>query len=297
MKSETKREPRCPAGAGDAGEFLAAWLREPLLDGERRAVFNAYYSNYIRRWDRYTQKSYARQIQPLLDLAEGGLAKGGANRPGNRFRVLDLGCGCGVEALWTAYSAGAEVVGWDLRADRLRTAERCLEIFRQKTDRPLNVQYKLQNLFDGGRQETFDAVWMRQAFHHIEPRKEAARKIASLLRPGGYAVASEPNAWNPLIQLLYFKQRGFRTIKTFRDENGAEHLYGNERILTPGSMARAFAESGIRKTRVEYFRLLPNAPWTRRFAALERFAPSWAAPLFIQYTYVGQKTGQEQADS
>ncbi len=268
-----------PLAASTAGEFLGAWLKTPLLDGAERETFNEYYASYVRLWDRYIETQYSRQLKRLMELADSA----------EKFRLLDLGCGCGVEALWVAYRTGASVVGQDLRADRLRTAARCLETMRGRSGRPLQVEFRRGNLFETAEKEAFDAVWMQQTFHHIEPRAEAVEKIASLIKPGGYAAASEPNAWNPLIQLNFFRQRGFRTIKTYTDEDGVEHLYGNERILTPQSLSRAFARGGVVKRRVEYFRALPNAAWARRFESLERRLPSWAAPFFTHYTYIGQK--------
>ncbi len=268
-----------PLAASTAGEFLGAWLKSPLLDGAERITFNKYYASYARLWDRYIEAHYSRQLKRLMELANSA----------ETFRLLDLGCGCGMEALWVAYRTGASVVGQDLRADRLRTAARCLETMRERSGRPIQVEFRRGNLFETTEKESFDAVWMQQTFHHLEPRAEAVEKIASLIKPGGYAAASEPNAWNPLIQLNFFRQRGFRTIKTYTDENGVQHPYGNERILTPLRLSRAFARCGVLKRRVEYFRALPNAAWARRFERLERRLPSWAAPFFTHYTYIGQK--------
>jgi SAM-dependent methyltransferase len=130
---------------------------------------------------------------------------------------------------------------------------------------------------------------MEQAFHHIEPRQEAAKKIASLLKPGGKLIISESNALNPLIQAVLFKQRGFQTIKTATDRHGRSVPYGNERILSARTLARTFAEVGIECESVRYFRAFPSHPIFEKLFWLEKRLPQWMVPLFTHYNYVGIK--------
>ena len=46
---------------------------------------------------------------------------------------------------------------------------RCAE----EAGRPVQVEFRRGNLFEMAEKESFDAVWMQQTFHHIEPRTEA----------------------------------------------------------------------------------------------------------------------------
>ena len=80
---------------------------------------------------------------------------------------------------------------------------------------------------------------MEQAFHHVEPRARVYETIAALLKPEGRVVISEANGWNPLLQLVLFRRRGFRTVIERTTETGERFLYGNERITVPTVQWRA----------------------------------------------------------
>ena len=103
----------------------------------------------------------------------------------------------------------------------------------------------------------YDIIWMEQAFHHIEPRLSAIKKISELLCVGGSVIICEANAWNPFMQIMLFKKRGFKTIKEVTLD-GQKFIYGDERILAPFLLNSYFNDYNITQSRLRYFRLFPS---------------------------------------
>jgi SAM-dependent methyltransferase len=149
------------------------------------------------------------------------------------------------------------------------------------------ARFEVTTLFDTFGQ--YDAIWIEQAFHHVEPRAEAFAHLSALLKPGGQVVISDSNAWNPLNQAAAFKVRGLKTIKRKVDDVGRVHLYGDERITTPGALTAGFRSHGIHPVAQEYFGVLPNHPLAERLAAVEKMVPAFMVPAFTHYLWVGEK--------
>jgi len=99
---------------------------------------------------------------------------------------------------------------------------------------------------------------MEHTFHHLEPRAAVYAKIPRLLKPGGGIFINEVNGWNPLLQLQFFLQRGFKTKTWLEDKDGNLVEYGNERITTPYALQRALRKQGFVVKTVRRFRILPN---------------------------------------
>jgi len=142
----------------------------------------------------------------------------------------------------------------------------------------------------------YDLIYMKDTFHHLEPRDRIVAKIASLLAPGGKVVIIEPNAWNPAIQYKMFLIRGFNTIIEKIDKATGEHfIYGNERLVSGGSIAQSFETYGV-KGGSRLFRLVPTALASKSavvgFANLLetlRIEPL-LVPMCIHSVYCGTKT-------
>jgi SAM-dependent methyltransferase len=260
-------------------DFLDWWLRNPVLPAPHDAVFNAYYAGYRRRFGRYIRHHYSDQSAEIVRLIEAGQSP----------RLLEIGGGCGTEALWFALK-GARVLAIDVNEERLQVARARKAIVEQGIGRPLDVEFRSCSLFDLHEAAGFKLVWMEQAFHHVEPRAQVYSTIARLLAPGGHVVISEANGWNPLLQLLLFRRRGFSTLVDRTGPDGSRILYGNERITVPSALARGFEQAGVRRKAVRYFRVLPNVAAADGIAGLERALPQAAAPLFTHYNYIGEKT-------
>lgn len=259
-------------------DFLDWWLRNSVLPSPHDAVFNGYYAGYRGRFGHYIRHHYSDQSAEITALI------GAKKSP----RLLEIGGGCGTEALWFALQ-GARVLAIDVNEERLGVARARKEIIESGIGRPLDIEFRFCSLFDLNEPGAFDLIWMEQAFHHVEPREEIYSTIARLLAPEGHVVISEANGWNPLLQLVLFRKRGFQTIVDRTTADGQRILYGNERVTIPSVMARGFEHAGIRREAVRYFRTLPNVAAAEALMPVERVIPQFAAPLFSHYNYVGHK--------
>lgn len=106
--------------------------------------------------------------------------------------------------------------------------------------------------------EKFDLIYMKDVFHHLEPREKVVEKLLTLLAPEGKIIIVEPNALNPLIQWKMFRIRGFKTVIEKSDRlTGERYLFGNERLVTGREMCRLFQRFGLEGC-VRHMRLLPT---------------------------------------
>jgi SAM-dependent methyltransferase len=259
--------------------FLAWWLENPVLQEPHAAIFNGYYAGYRAKFGPYVRHHFRGQSEEICRLIAA------ESEPA----LLEIGGGCGTEALWFALR-GARVLAVDVNAERLAVARARQRIVEAGIGRPLNLEFRFCSIFDLPREPAFDLIWMEQAFHHVEPRDELYTTIARLLKPAGRVVISEANGWNPLLQLVLLRRRGFHTIVERTTESGERILYGNERITVPGKMARGFADAGVMQESVRYFRVLPNIGAADGLLSLEKWVPRSVTPLFSHYNYVGRKS-------
>lgn len=261
-------------------EFLATWLgRAGLLSPEERQTFQSYYCNFGTLASERMRWAYDRQLEEVTDVIRAS--------PGQN--VLEVGCGCGTESLWFAFN-GADVTSIDIKTDRLATARSRQKILERMLDRKLKCQFIEQNLLEMEGQDRFDIVWVQQTFHHLEPRADCVAALSRLIRPGGKLIVSEVNAWNPLIQGLLFRRRGFRTICDYEDERGCKVIYGNERILTASRLRRWFTDAGLNHRRSTYYRVFPSNRIFDTFSWLERkISGSMLVPLQTHYNFVASK--------
>lgn len=270
-------ENTCPS------EFFLWWLdraREHGLASEYAQLYRAYWVQPERLT--YVWEHYDQRLRHLSARATPGL------------RVLDVGCGLATELLWLAMK-GCTVVGVDMHGRSLRVARLRQRLLERELGRSLSCEIRELNLFDVPTAEQYDVVWLKEAFHHIEPRERAVEKLVSLLAAGGELIIEEVNALNPLLQLQFYRIRGLNTVVTKRDsETGLEYLYGNERIVTARGIDRLFRRFSL-ESRVEHFRLLPTrlartrlhkaARWIERAFGDAR----WLRPFFIHYIWIGKR--------
>lgn len=253
--------------------FLAFWLDTPVLAPEHQATLDAYYRSYKQHFGPYLRHWYARQTQELSALI--------AATPG--LRVLEIGCGCGTEALWAALH-GARVTGIDISPHLLAAAQARLAWLEAQRGAALDCTILDRSILRPEGLGPFDALYMEQAFHHLEPRDEVVAITAGLLAPGGHLVISESNAWNPLVQAALLRARGTRTIITHLDQQ-----WGNERITTPANLLRLYRRHGLEQVSLRYFRTLPNHPIADRLLWLDRALPNALRPVFTHFNLVLRK--------
>ena len=201
-------------------------------------------------------------------------------------KLLDAGCGTGSESLWFALN-GAQVTAVDIDDRLLGVAKaRHANLVTEGHDLAPCVFNKQKILDVTG---TYDLIWLEQAFHHMEPREQVVAKLADLLAPGGLVLFCETNAWNPLLQFQFYRMRRFKTIIKHRGE-----IWGNERVLTPGRLAKHMKDAGLTVTQKKYYRVFPaGAAFDRMLSFEERAARlglSVVAPfVFTHYGLVAQK--------
>ena len=263
-----------PSNWQNIAEFLEFWLHDNPLTGDDRGVFETYYASYVRRFSPYMKHHFIEQTKEATQLIRAGAR-----------RVLEVGAGCGTESLWFSL-LGADVTAIDLATDRLAVAKSRRDWLQKNVTQAVHAQFVEISLFDFEAQEPFDLIWMEQTFHHLEPRAMVYTKLASLLRPGGSLVICEVNAWNLLLQLQFFMQRGFKTKTSFVNAEGRSIEYGNERVTTPSALRRGLEGAGFGVESIRPFRLLPNSDPPLKWLGIEQALVSALPAISTHYIVV-----------
>ena len=255
---------------GTIDAFLSYWLANPLLPAEEQRAFDHYYRSYKKHFGPYVRHWYTRQTKELTELIR---AQGAP-------RVLEVGCGCGTEALWAAIQ-GADVTGIDIADDLLAAARARLDVIERMTGQRLRCDLRQASVLTFEAGSPFDVVFLEQTFHHLEPRTEVVAALARLLAPGGHLILVECNAWNPVLQAAFFKMRGTKTIVRHLG-----HVWGNERITWPFMLVRLFRHHGLHPVSLQYYRIFPNIPVADHLCFLDRNLPEFLKPVFTHYNLV-----------
>jgi len=264
--------------AKTAAEFLSVWLNSRLLSSSSQKLVDDYYRNFRGLGSSRMRHWYNQQVADVDTFVRA--------KPG--LRLLEIGVGTGTECLWLALR-GADVTGIDAFAHCVATAEERLSVLRREVGRPLRCRLHHVPLMAFEDREGFDLIWLEQTFHHLEPQPAVVARIAALLRPGGRVVLSEANALNPLLQLQLLRARGIKLQLEVATEHGPM-IYGNERVVSLGSLTRWLRRAGIARESVRYYRVFPAHPWFDSFFAVERRLSSrWLAPIYTHYNFVGRK--------
>lgn len=227
---------------------LFRWCLANTSTGNETYSYEVCFPQYLAaaNGDGYLWGSYDRRLQDLTDRVG----------QGTPLRVLEVGCGFGHDLLWTAL-AGAHAVGIDVNSDFVDIARRTRAHVERLVGHAVDADIRRTNLLEMSG-EVFDLIYMKDVFHHLEPRDEIVARLVDLLAPGGQIVIVEPNAWNPLIQLQMFRIRGFNTLIEKTDAaTGERFQFGNERLVTGGSLRRLFARAGLRG-QCRHIRFLPT---------------------------------------
>lgn len=147
--------------------------------------------------------------------------------PGERLRLLDLGCGTGQSAqLYTACIG--DYTGCDLSFGSLAIARRDLRdrnwINGDATKLPFAA-------------ESFDGVCFSSVLHHLPDNYlDALRQAERVLKPGGFVFAFDPNALHPAMALLRHPR------SPFYDSSGVSP---QERPLVPAELRARFRDAGL----------------------------------------------------
>jgi 2-polyprenyl-3-methyl-5-hydroxy-6-metoxy-1,4-benzoquinol methylase len=220
-------------------------LLEPRLEPAEWEEFHRYYRS-LPGPDRPAEQ--ARFVRGFWRSEAGFVLRWLEKRPAPR--VLDAGSGFGTFSMLYALG-GAEVVGADLRPDRLSVAQKRLEVYRQHAGRALAVSYQRRDLTRDWPQD-FDLVWVYNALSHIHPLPEFLARVRAHLKPGGVLVVGDING-------DYLPHR--RRLARERDQvygeyvapDGQRHAYAVEKTFGPAEVRNVMRSHGLRVTRHDLY--------------------------------------------
>jgi 2-polyprenyl-3-methyl-5-hydroxy-6-metoxy-1,4-benzoquinol methylase len=215
-----------------------------------REVFLDYYVNLLKLRD---PQALARYRRGMWRSEAGWVARWVARRheiTGRRPRVLDAGSGFGTYAMLFA-AAGAEVVGADLRPDRLEVAASRLTFCRQSLGLDLPVRCARADL-TAAWDTDYDLVWVYNALSHIDPLERFLDELRRHLTPGGVLAVGDINGAYPA---------HVRRLAGVREEvhqeyvapDGQRFTYAVEATFTPAELRREMQSHGLRVVHHELY--------------------------------------------
>ena len=236
-----------------------------MPEGERQA-FADYYRSLPRPSD---EAEIRRYLRGLWRSEAGWTARWLASR--SKPRVLDAGSGFGTYAMLYA-AVGAEVIGADLRPDRLDAAERRLRFYRESTGHDLTVRYTRADL-TGEWSQDVDLVWVYNALSHIDPLEGFLSAVRRHLRPGGVLVVGDINGAHPE-HLKRLAEVRSEVHQEYVAPDGRRHAYAVERTFSPDEMRRVMEENGLEVRHHELYwgglGVLPEALYALVLSPLQR---------------------------
>ncbi len=247
-----------PINARAAFEHFVRWTIEQeygpvqarLPDGEREA-FADYYKKLPRPGD---EAAIRRYLRGFWRSEAGWTARWIVDRAravGRRPRVMDAGTGFGTYSMLYA-AVGGDVVGADLRPDRLDAAEKRLAFHREQTGETLPVRYDRADLtreWDGD----YDLVWVYNALSHIDPLEAFLAQVRKHLVQGGVLVIGDINGAHPEHLARLQALRGDAVHQEYVAPDGQRHAYAVERPFPPAEIRQIFAANGLRMVHHELY--------------------------------------------
>lgn len=241
-------------------------------------------TDHDQYWDRHTTPSNLPEDQPLTaerwpeeaafgQTPERDFARRALGRL-EGLRVLEIGCGVGVNAIDLA-RRGARVVALDSSASRLRVLK--------SVAADLDVGASLGAVCARAehlpfRQESFDAAYTKATLIHTDlpPALVECRRV---LRPGGRAVFCEPTTTNPLVRVYrrWFGPREWKSITRYfspAEEKAIADAFGNLEITSFYLTAFLAFYWQFGRRRLKRFRR-----WLGALHAFDRFLFALCPPL------------------
>jgi len=245
-----------PPPGRDAFDAFVRWTivdelpaAERILPAEECASFRRYYGALPAPADTARIAAYVRGFwrseagwvcRWILDRRARGVAT----------RVMDAGSGFGTYAMLYAV-CGAEVIGADLRPDRLDAAERRLAYYRERTGHVLPIRYEQSNLTREWAHDV-DLTWVYNALSHIDPLEEFLEQTRRHLRPGGVLVVGDINGAHPAHHARLAQLRT-EVHQEYVAPDGSRHAYAVEREFPPAELRALLKKAGYRVVHHELY--------------------------------------------
>lgn len=230
-------------------EFQVA---KDFLDEESYTELRSYYQ-YLnsepnkREWNLYT---WAHRLSFVAEYIR---------QTNKALRILDAGCGCGTESILFSI-LGAEVVGVDLKTDRIRIAKQRIKYYNQFYDIDGKIKFINENIFNLSLDYPLDIIWLSDAISHIEPVNGFLELAYSLLGKDGRLIIYDLNGSNPYIWLRLILKRGFSRYATVEyAETGEEVHYAIERVPSNSTLRREIKKAGFVIEKNHIFKFFPAA--------------------------------------
>ena len=247
-----------PIDAHEAFDRFVRWTIEKeyvpvqrvLPEGQRES-FAGYYDKLPRPGD---EPRIRRYLRGFWRSEAGWTARWIVDRAramGSRPRVMDAGSGFGTYSMLYA-AVGGDVVGADLRPDRLDAAGKRLAFHREQTGESLPVRYARADLtreWDGD----YDLVWVYNALSHIDPLEAFLAQTRKHLVQGGVLVIGDINGAHPEHIARLRALRGDEVHSEYVAPDGERHTYAVERPFPPGEIRQIFEANGLRMVHHELY--------------------------------------------
>jgi SAM-dependent methyltransferase len=247
-----------PGSAREAVERLVRWTIEKeygpvqsILPAGEREAFADYYKRLPAPGD---EAAIRRYLRGFWRGDAGWTARwigARARAIGARPRVMDAGSGFGTYSMFYA-AAGGDVVGADLRPDRLDAAERRLTFHREQTGETLSVRYVRADLTREWDAD-YDLVWVYNALSHIDPLEAFLAQVCKHLRRDGVLVIGDINGAHPEHLRRLHALRGENVHQEYVAPDGQRHAYAVERPFPPAEIREIFRKNGLRMVHHELY--------------------------------------------
>ncbi|MFX0196605.1 MAG: class I SAM-dependent methyltransferase [Candidatus Hodarchaeota archaeon] len=151
-------------------------------------------------------------------------------------KVLELGCGEGIEAVQLAY-CGAEVTGIDISDVSIKVAQERAAI------QGFDIKFRNENFVESESLESeyYDIIWCNLILHHLVDALDIVmQKIERALKPAGMFISREPNAYAKWLKRI----RKLFPIETTDPNSDEQPLRSSEFLIIkkyfPGLCIRHF---------------------------------------------------------
>jgi len=187
-----------------------------------------------------TTRGYAERLMLLMQQIK---------RIKGEVTLLDVGCGCGSEALLLSL-LGVKVVGVDVVPDRIKFARSRIGYYQQFSKDLLSIQFVNSDVFRYlASSDRFNIIWMIEAISHVHPAEEFIQLAFERLHDNGFLIISDSNALNPVSCYRSARMRGSLRWYSSSANYGEPVEIAQERIFSVFSMERKLKKAGFK---IEY---------------------------------------------